>query len=338
MKKVRIPIMLAIAATSAAFVSCDSNNDEPTNPTKETILVEQLEKDYGTAISNLSWSSRSGFEIASFTLATKADDDQIEAWYKYDDDAAERYMESRDLGTDIPSVIKTAFEATPYSDAAVWKIDEVELEEDFNESNAGATYEVELENIADSNLEATLVFDATTGALLFSKEEIDGDDDDDTKIPVTAEIKAAVEAAYPGAIIVDVEYDDNEYEVDAVIKSADGNREIELELNSNFEIINAEVEQEYTYATLPTEIQGAIAAFNDADANDDYVTIPNDTKVEVEEKIDNNVKVYEVEVDEFMVGTTEYEMSYTIDSEYKITDSEVEKDTDNDNDDDNDND
>ncbi len=318
-------IWLAIAATTI-LSSC--KDDTP--KIKSEVLNAQLKADFGQSITNVIWSTRGDFDVAQFTGATKADDDKVEAWYKYNDDNAELEMESRDQGTEIPTIIKAAFEATQYSDATQWKIEEVELEQDYNEKNIGKTYEVELENIADPNIEATLVFDAITGKLLFSTEEMDDNDDDDTKIPVSDEIIAVVNSLYPGAVVVDVEFDDNKYEIDAILEQLDGSyAELEIELDSSFKVLNYEMELEhsYTYATMqPTAAKDSIAAFNDKFEDDNFVSIPDDTKVEIKKEAKKEGTEYEVEFEEFTIGNTEYELSYKLNASYQIIDSEADVD------------
>lgn len=320
MKNLKLLTMFAGVLFSLALVSCSNDDtDKPDTDDNYSVAEMQLRKDYKDyAIGEISWDTERGFQIGTFVATPKArsNSQSVTAWYEVIGNSATREMDSKDLGTAIPEKIQAAFNATKYSNAALWRIDEVELEHDYTGNGIVSYYEIELESIGlTPKIEVKLAFDMD-GTLIYTKEELDDDDDDqdidDDKYIVTAGLKAAVEKKFPGAIIIDAEVDNNIIEVDAIITEDGIRKEIELEFTMKYEFISGETEAKYTYATLPAKFDIIKTWFTN---NSSPIPTPN-TQVEItegkqtEDDYDIGVYYYEVEIDEYDSNGEEYEVEF----------------------------
>lgn len=319
MKTVKLFTLLIGTMFLATTISCSDDQ----GPTIDYSVAEtQLNKDYSN-ISNLKWSTNGqGYQIATFSgnKVARADAQSMTAWYAVAGTKATLEMDSRHLGVMIPEIIKPAFRETDYSKDDLWRVEEVELDYNYNNNSVTSYYELELVNIANANLEAELLFDAISGKLIFAKEELDNDGDNDQYV-ITAALKAAVEEAVPGAIIIDAEVEDNFIEVDAYTITNGIQKEIELVFSMTYDLVSSETETEYSYSTLPTEFSAIPAWFA---ANTSTPAPLATTDIEITELLqtesDNAIGeyFYEVEIDEYKVGDNEYEVEFYLNKEYAI--------------------
>lgn len=327
MKKKFLFTMLMGIALALIYVSCSKkSNDDDIN---YSIAHAQLVQDYSQYnISDIDWETVRGYQICDFKVTTKTKSQlkEITAWYTVINNFAIREMDSEDLGVVIPSVIKAAFDNTVYSNTTLWRVDEVELENNYSNSNdIKSYYEVEVENISVNNLEAKLYFSAETGELLYSKEVIDNDsNNNEDKFVVNTQLAAAVEEAFPGAIIIDAEIDDNLIEVDAIIEANEVVKEIEILFDLNYKLVSSKKETTYSYNTLPTEFNVIKEWFTN---NPTIAPAPGDNIViEVTEgdQVENNIQYYySIEIDDYTVDLKEYEVEFFLDKNYLILSVEI---------------
>lgn len=314
--------VLTLFVFSLFMVSCQ---EETCTECPKKIAQAQLLEDYSDyEVSNITWNQQREYYVASFTLTEKTvkstEGIQARAWYDVNGNSAKRVRDSKSV-SEVPEIIKAAFEATPYSNPELWKIEEIELDEDFLGNTFRLYYEMDLKSVTDPTLEAELIFDAKTGELLYSKEEKDKDYDDD-KFIVDESLKAAVEKLYPGAVIISAEYEDGYIEVDA-LWTKDGKRvELELYFTLKYEFVGESSEQKYTYAEMPAEFATVKAWFQ---ANTQYPEPPATTPVEIEKDIEKGAVIYEVDFEEYAVNGKVYEASFTLDKDYKVIEAEVEE-------------
>lgn len=305
---------------SLTLMSCPDGDSE--TPIDYSIAEAQLHKDYSTyTIGNIAWSTQRNYQVAKFSIMSKP----ITAWYELSGRLAIREMDCEDLGTTVPAIIKAAFDATPYSNTSLWVIEEIELEHNYKATGVESYYEMELQNLTNSNLEAKLFFDGITGVLLYSKEDFDDDDDDDDiddTFVINDQLKAAVEAAVPGAQIIDAEVDDNLIEVGAIVTVNGIKQEIELNFSMNYMLVSKEIETEYVYSALPANF--AIIKTWLTNHPSTAPIPPANTQVEITEgnqvEDDNNVGryYYELEIDEYTSGANEYEFEFYLSEEFNI--------------------
>lgn len=305
-------LFFAVLCVSFTFISCPDGDSEP--PIDYSIAEAQLHKDYSAyTIGPVTWATQRGYQIASFSITSKS----ITAWYARSGNTATREMDSEDLGTTVPAIIKAAFDATPYSNTTLWTIEEIELEHNYNANPVASYYEMELQNLTNSNLEAELFFDGTTGILLYSKEDLDNDDDSDDAFVINNQLKAAVELVFPGAQIIDAEVDDNLIEVEAIVTVNGIKKEIELTFSMNYVLVSKEIETEYLYSTLPEYFNVIKTWFTN---NPSIAPAPPaNAKVEITEgyqvEYDYNIGDYhyEIEIDDYTSAGIEHELEFYLD-------------------------
>lgn len=326
-KKYDVEFYLDVDAQVFAVVVNDVKHDETTQ--SYAVAETQLKKDYGENVTDIRWVTQRGYQVGTFFLTTNSakarslPQTTITAWYTVTGESATREMDSEDLGTTVPAKIKAAFEATEYSNTALWRIDEIEIEHTYNNNSMQSYYEMELESVGQlQTLEAELFFSYETGELLYSKEELDdGDDAYDDIFVVNAQLKAAVEKAVPGAQIIDAEVEDNVIEVEAIITVDGIKKEIELEFSMDYVLISEEIETEYLYSQLPAKFDGVKTWFA---SNPTIPAPPANTEVEItegEQVEDDHVigtYFYEIDIDDYMAGTVEYEVEFYLDADLNI--------------------
>ncbi len=226
----------------------DVEEEWPGDPTF-MVAEKQLVADYSAyTVTDVSWVEKDGYQVGSFVGTAKSAGVSISAWYAIAGEKASRHIDVAKLGVAIPALIKPAFDATVYADAAVWTLDEIELENRYNGETEERVYEVELDNVSNKDLCAEVYFDAVTGGFLFAKEEVDasGDDSDDRYV-VDERLKAAVKAIHPEARVIDASKEDGFIEVLVFDKG------LEIEMLFTAEFIYKSGEYEVAYSELPAK-------------------------------------------------------------------------------------
>ena len=318
MNKFKSAILVATMAMPLLFVSCDDNNDNGgNNENISNILQEQLLEDYAQySLSNIKWEKQQGYEVASFTASTKSAPITMSAWYQLQGDNAELLMDSRNLGVSIPEIIKPAFNATVYSNTTLWRVEEVELEQDYVGFELASTYEVELQSVTNTNLEAELIFDAKTGLLLLSTEEMGSDNDSDTEsIFINQELRDAVLAKYPTATIINAELEDHIIEVNVIVEIKNIRTEIEMFFSPTYDYLGEEFETNYTYATMPSEFSTVVGGWYAAHPK--YPAPVGTDIVVISTEFTVGLYFYDVEI-EYVSNNVKYEAEFALNYDYVI--------------------
>lgn len=320
MKKFFIPFMVSAVLAGTACSNDDNDNSVPS--VDRSIAEKQLMIDYAQYnLSDIKWRNSNGYEVAQFSATTKSAPFIMEAWYQTEKGKANRVLDNKDFGKTIPEIIQAAFAETIYSNATLWKVDDVDLECRFNGHAMETVYIVELESLITKNLEAKLIFDEQ-GTLIFAREYEDNDsNNDDDKFIVNQRLIDAVHAVFPHAQIIDAEYDDKKIEVDAIIMDEHHNiTEVELVFDENYNLISQECEHEYTFETLPIEFKDALNDWYLHNTDKPHPT--NFTRIEVEEKVGKFMgKDYAFKV-EFEVSN--FEFTFYMDNHFVIVGEDVE--------------
>lgn len=318
-----------VAILALTLISC--SKDTETEDSNYSVAENQLKLDYSQYnLTGISWRSVLGYQVANFKFTTKANGTNANAWYLVNNNIAKREKSTASIGVTVPETIKAAFEASKYSNALLWRIDEIELENNYNGNAVESIYEVELESVINTNIEAEMYFDAKTGVLLYSREYLDDDDDndDDNSIVIDDKLVQAVRAIYPDAVIIDAEIDDNMIEVAVTIIEGGIPKEVEMLFTMDYKYKGGEIEYEVTYGKLSEKFKSVKDWFANT-ANG--VPVPNDDIiVEIEEGVgsENGITyMYQVEV-EYTINGTEYNVELFLDAEYVIVIEEIEIDND----------
>lgn len=317
---------LALLSVFCLF-ACDDSDDD-CNKCIFKVADMQFKKDYDVnKISDLKWEQKGDYVLASFNT-DEAGVSLMRVWYDVDDDysKATRVKEAKKYAlSSLPEAVKNALEASQYGNVELWKIDEVELEENFVGGVYKAFYEVELSSVTIIDLEAELIIDPDKQEILFAREEKDDsddtdDNDEDTYI-VNEQLLNAVHKIYPDAVILEAEVEDGKIEVDAYILDENNSRiELELYFNFKYEPIGEESEAEYIYKNLPEKYNAVREYFKN---NTDGCPEPSEnTKVEVEINRNNVI----IEFDDYVVDGKEWEVTITLNHEYVFVKAEIEND------------
>lgn len=325
-------IKLALIATiilPILFTSCNKGGEgDDIDNTDYSIAEVQLLLDYSNySITNISWKSIMGYQVASFKLATKSIS-SANAWYLVTNDSATREKSSESIGVNVPEIIKEAFGLTVYAKADIWKIEDIELETNYNGNAVNNVYEMDLEAVKNANLEAELYFDAKTGKLLYSRESIEENEDgeENDSIVIDDKLAKAVKDLYPNAVIIDAEINDNMIEVE--ISAIENTMVKEIELTFSMDYIFQSKESEYwlTYGQLPADFSAIEEWF--ADPKNKMTAPDKATVIDIEEgnlEEDGTAYQYGIEIE-----TTAYEIKFLLNAEYQIVSVEIDLEEDND--------
>ena len=266
-----------------ALVSCaeDKGTSSGGSSGNKAIVEAQIKKDFDGAITDLTVTTKRGYEVATFKVTntrgistdTRATDaEKWTAWYKIANAKATKKQSAKYLGTTIPAelpTLDTAFKATPkYSDSKLWEVTGVEIDIQGKDANETRVYEVELVNLKNRKLEAELYYSFDNPIkLLYSKETLDADDEED-KVVIDEALTAAVKTVYPTPAtiqIIDAEMEDNNVEVEVLVTTNSVTTENEVEFTvsgTTYTVVSQESEAKLTYNTIaPTEVKTAVTTW-----------------------------------------------------------------------------
>jgi len=170
-------LMVALFATGLLVTTSCGDDD---NYTPEDIYVQAFQQMYPEA-SRVEWESKQGYKVADFRLQNK----ETEAWF---DQSAKWMMTETDLlYTDLPIVVRTAFEASEY---ATWRVDDVDKIERLNSETV---YVIEVE----SGKQEYDLYYGEDGSLIKAVQ----DDGNAEHLPLTISQKVIdkIRELYPGA-------------------------------------------------------------------------------------------------------------------------------------------
>ncbi len=342
-------LLSVMFAMAFALVSCgddkDTGNggDSANRAIVEAKVKEDFESQGTIAVSKVV--VERGYDIATFTItpATAGSIDtratttkNMTAWYQVANATATLKKDVEDLGTTIPPEIKSNFDASKYGNTTLWTVTEVEIDTQHINGTPKEIYEIELENIANRNLEAELYYETQAPyALLYSKEELDDDDDnDEDKVVIDQKLINAVTALYPDPAIVqviDAEMDGTQVEVEVLVTNDGITTENEIVFTDTTYATVAERESEVKVeyrAISPDGLKTAVEGwFNKNTTKLDDTRPPEATIVEVTTiktgSVTSEATTYEVEV-EYIITNKEYEVELEFNSQFTVTDQEAE--------------
>ncbi len=348
--------LLVMLGMVFALVSCADDKGTGTgdgSSANRAVVEAQIQKDFkdlGT-INVSAVKVERGYEVATFTIAPAIGGSidtlatttkNMTAWYEVTNATATIKKDVEDLGTTMPTDLDTAFKATlKYSDATLWTVTEVEIDTQTIAGVKTKVYEVELVNQANAQLEAELYYNFSPVELLYSKETLDADDNED-KVVIDDALITAVKVVYPSPAIVqviDAEMEGTQIEVEVRVTSGTPAVTTENEILFNvtgtgaattYTVASQENEVKVAYsAILPTELKTAIDAWFTANVTTVAETPVAGDIVEVTTITtgtgDTAVKSYEVDM-EYINTAIEYEVELEINATFKVTKAEAEVD------------
>lgn len=195
MNKIKIMLYAIIAMFTTTISACSDDDD---NNRFENLPVE-VQKAFSNKYPDArvdEWEKKDIYYVIEFNIGRT----EAEAWYE----GSMWVMTELDATIDkIPAAVADAFKKSPYSQ---WRIDDI----DIVERNAMPTlYVIEVE-MGKNEAELYYFEDGT----LF-KEIIENDYDDNGYLPqIPSKVKEAIVSMYPGAKILDAEFEKGMYEVE----------------------------------------------------------------------------------------------------------------------------
>lgn len=250
------------------------------NPKAKATLSEKYPE-----ATNVKWLTKNGYIIAKFnnpTTRSAGAGYDFSVWFS---GAGVWCMTESEITYEtLPEAVKTAFKASEYSG---WRIDDIDR---LERAGMETFYVIEVET-RDGNLEkeADLYFSGT-GALIkvVLDEEADYDYEDYLPSDVQSGLENVIFGKYPGARIIDVEYEDGGIEVEIVHE----NRGKDVYLNQGFDWIRTE--WDVRRSEIPAAVTDRLATEWPSWKIDDaeYVETPSGSwyKIEIEQG-DNELDV-----------------------------------------------
>ncbi len=295
MRNLLFKSMIALAL-SLAFIACENDEDNNNNQNINIETLQAFDKLYPGA-TNINWRTVGNFTVANFMMVTRVDAGQnIDAWFT--DATLQREDIEFETLLELPQVIQDAFAATKYSDTKVWEIDDIEYKSKSADKMVNV-YVIEVENKLDDKLEYDIIF-GVNGEFLLARLDTDQDtDQDDMPIAVPQEIVDYVKNAFPDAQFIDIEIEDDGYEVEFITDTTKDSFAMEMSFNNSYKATEIEITiRDYAKLSLPDFAKFEIAAkitekaphFDPAtDKMEVEITGTNiRTEIEVELEIDGN--------------------------------------------------
>lgn len=231
MNKMKFVVFAFLAMFTTTVVGCSDDDDNPFVTLPADVQKAFNDKYPDTRVEG--WERKNSYYVIEFEI----DRVEAEAWF-------ENHvwkMTERDLRYEnLPAAVAQAFKASAYAD---WKIDDIDVVERYG---MPTLYIIEVEK---GKQEVELYY-FEDGKLL--KEIVDTDDDDSSYLPqIPNGITAILNEMYPGAIVLDFEFEKGEYEVEIVYE----NKKREVVFDRNFKWV-------YTkWDSKPGELSDAVINF-----------------------------------------------------------------------------
>ena len=265
-----------------ALAGC--NKASADNYTENAKAKAELAARYPDAV-NVNWVSKNGYSIAKFNrLATRAHKSEYDfsVWFTRSGDWC--MTESEVTYDALPLAVRTAFEASEY---AGWEIDDIDKIERIGMETF---YVIEVETKAGNIEKEAELYYSADGVLIKVTSGYDSDYDYEDYLPsdIQSAIESFINARYPGAVIVDSEYDDGEIEVE-IIHNGRGK---DVYFSSNNEWLRTEwdVRKSELPAAVLTQVNAAYLSWKIDDA--EYMETPSGEWFVIElEKGESEVKI-----------------------------------------------
>ena len=277
--KARITFLSMLAMAGMAMTSCDDDDDDRWQP--DVQVVSALEEKY-PGVSRAEWDVQTDgtgrYNVADFWY----DGVECEAWF---DNNGEWFMTESDIPYErLPQAVRMAHEGGEYAD---WRVDDVDM---LERRDLETLYVIEVEK---NGYPDTDLYYAGNGDLIKTVE--DRDDNNHNYSPsAPTDLTGKVAEMYPGAKILDYEWEDGGYEID--IRHDGLSKEVRFDGQGNW----THTSWEYRRVTDVPElaVQNAInnyEAANNCWVDDiDFYEYANGTKkyvVEFEDRSDRDIHV-----------------------------------------------
>ena len=281
---------VALACGMFMLTSCDKNNDDGLINNE---IYTAFEREFPGA-TNVSWTTNGSYAIASFNWdgSRAGNNADYTAWFEKS--TAEFMMHEYDIVfSALPQTVLSTFNASDYSKAPWTREDEVDVIKRKGEELTLYVIEVEKKENG-SETEADLYY--TEDGILV-KEVLDADREADFTelLPMKPadDVYSWIESKYPGAKIIDMDFDDGGVELEFVYDNA----KYEALLSSKYEWIYSKRDYNRNSSVLPVKAMDYISAnYSDYFIEDieyyETASKGNFFCVEVENRNDDDLELY----------------------------------------------
>ncbi|MEG0949065.1 MAG: PepSY-like domain-containing protein [Bacteroidales bacterium] len=241
------------------FAGCSNDDDDVIKGnTPNEQIVSAFKKQFPDA-TEVKWNTRNGYSVASFRLPQNPTGDTNEAWYESNGECALSEIEISNFNQ-LPAAVQEGYNATVYATDG-WQIDDIDA---LTRQGMALVYKIEIEKAGQEDHD--LLF--TAGGVLIS-DKIDTDDDDDENVPVVipSAILDFVHQNMNGAVILDFDKENNEFELEVTYKNA----QVELYFTLAHKFLRAE--EEFPESDLPEAVKTALNEYTTQWEIDDVIRV-----------------------------------------------------------------
>lgn len=227
------------------FAGCSSDDDNAVinGNTPNEQIVKAFKQQYPNA-TNVKWSTRDSYAVASFSLTQSKAKDINEAWYEQNGVCALSEIEI--TFDELPTAVKESYNTTSYATEG-WEIDDIDK---LSRNGMALVYKIEVEKAGQPDHD--LLF-SETGLLISDKIDNDTDDDNENvPVVIPGAILDFINAHLNGATILDYDTDNGEKGVELTYK----NKEVELYFSNANAFLRSE--DEITEDELPEAVSNAL--------------------------------------------------------------------------------
>lgn len=244
----------------------------------------ELSQRYPDAV-NVKWTTKNGYYVAKFNkVATRSIGSEFDfsVWFNR---AGQWCMTESEISYDaLPEVVKAAFQASEY---ATWKVEDIDK---LERSGMETFYVIEAETRSGNIEKEVDLYYSESGALIKTVVDIDSDYDYEDYLPadIQSELSKFVAQKYPGAVIMDTEFDDGEFEVEIVHEGR--GKGVYFSKDYNWLRTECDVRKNELPAAVLAQLNASYPSWKIDDA--EYVETPSGDWFKIElEKGDSEVKI-----------------------------------------------
>ena len=244
----------------------------------------ELSQRYPDAV-NVKWTTKNGYYVAKFNkVATRSIGSEFDfsVWFNR---AGQWCMTESEISYDaLPEVVKAAFQASEY---ATWKVEDIDK---LERSGMETFYVIEAETRSGNIEKEVDLYYSESGALIKTVVDIDSDYDYEDYLPadIQSELSKFVAQKYLGAVIMDTEFDDGEFEVEIVHEGR--GKDVYFSKDYNWLRTEWDVRKNELPAAVLAQLNASYPSWKIDDA--EYVETPSGDWFKIElEKGDSEVKI-----------------------------------------------
>ena len=284
--KLNVGLFAFLLCGLLSFTSCSDDDDATNGATPNEQIVNAFKKQFPNA-TEVKWSTRNGYSVASFRLAQNPTGETNEAWYEANGECPLTELEIPSFDQ-LPAKVQEGYNASIFGQEG-WAIDDIDA---LYRLNMALVFKIEVEKAGQPDYD--LLF-SEEGVLISAKVDND-DDDDNVPVIIPTAIREFVNQHLSGAELLDYDKEDGELELEVSYQ----NHLMELYFNTSYKFLRAE--EEVQEADLPDAVKTALEQFTAAWEVDDVMLITYADKsvvyaIDLENKTTDQEKIVKIKAD-----------------------------------------